>query len=55
MEVIYAILVVVVLGAFYGVVYYLNHKIPVPSGCEDISESCKNCSISSCGLRHKGE
>lgn len=38
-----------VLGAFYALVYYLNHKTPVPEGCEDLKASCKGCHDFSCG------
>ncbi|HAM64092.1 MAG: hypothetical protein A2Y20_01975 [Firmicutes bacterium GWF2_51_9] len=37
------------LGAFYAVAYYLNHKTPVPAGCEDLKASCNGCAIGSCG------
>lgn len=38
-----------ILGAFYALVYYLNHKTPVPEGCEDLKASCKGCHDFSCG------
>jgi hypothetical protein len=45
-----ALIFVAILGAFYAGVYLLNHKTPVPAGCEDLTASCNGCSISSCGL-----
>lgn len=41
----------VVLGGAYAALYYLNHKTPVPAGCEEELVSCGGCQISSCG-RH---
>lgn len=43
-----AFLVFVVLAAGYGVMYYLNHKTPVPKGCEDLKAECEGCKIASC-------
>lgn len=37
------------LAAMYAAVYYLNHKTPVPEGCEDLKAECDGCKISSCG------
>ncbi len=45
-----ALLFIAALGGFYALVYYLNHKTPVPEGCEDLAESCNGCAISSCAL-----
>lgn len=38
-----------VLAGFYALAYYLNHKTPVPKGCENLKEECNGCGISSCG------
>ncbi len=35
---------------FYAGVYFLNHKTPVPEGCEDLTQSCNGCAIASCAL-----
>ncbi len=45
-----ALIFVAILGAFYAGLYILNHKTPVPAGCEEMITSCNGCSISSCGL-----
>ncbi len=37
------------LGAFYALCYYLNHKTPVPEGCEDLKQHCQGCKDFSCG------
>lgn len=45
-----ALAFVAALGTFYAGVYFLNHKTPVPKGCEDLTESCHGCAITSCAL-----
>lgn len=37
------------MGGLYAALYYLNHKTPIPAGCEVEEVSCHGCSISSCG------
>lgn len=49
-----ALLLFVVLAAFFGLTYYLNNKTPVPKGCENLKEDCKGCKIEGC-LSRKGE
>ena len=43
-----AILVLIGLGALFGLFYYLNSKTPVPEGCEDLTAECEGCKITSC-------
>ncbi|MCF0115328.1 MAG: hypothetical protein HUJ56_08250 [Erysipelotrichaceae bacterium] len=50
MKTLYAILFAVVLGAIYALGYYLNHKTPVPEGCEDLKSECSGCRITSCEM-----
>ncbi|MCI6271534.1 MAG: hypothetical protein MR601_01160 [Erysipelotrichaceae bacterium] len=38
------------IAGIYGVLYYFNHKTPVPKGCEDLKANCEGCNISSCEL-----
>lgn len=45
-----ALLFVMGLGLFYTLTYVLNRNTPVPEGCEDLTQSCNGCSISSCAL-----
>ncbi|MFV0479647.1 MAG: hypothetical protein ACK5LZ_03635 [Anaerorhabdus sp.] len=44
-----ALLFILGLAGFYAVAYYLNHKTPVPEGCENLKAECDGCHISSCG------
>lgn len=44
-----AILYLGVLGALYALVYYINHKTPVPKGCEEIIAACGSCTTNICG------
>ena len=46
---IYAIVLFAVMGGFYALLYYLNHKTPVPKGCEDAKAQCAGCRVTSCG------
>lgn len=48
MPIVYAALFIAVMGGAYAGLYYLNHKTPVPKGCEDLSSECQGCSINSC-------
>ncbi|MBN2849932.1 MAG: hypothetical protein JXK92_04680 [Erysipelotrichaceae bacterium] len=43
------VLYLAALGGLYALVYYLNHKTPVPAGCESIRAACDGCAIGSCG------
>jgi hypothetical protein len=45
-----ALLFMVGLGLFYALTYVLNRNTPIPEGCEDLTQSCHGCSISSCEL-----
>ncbi len=49
MSIVYGIIFIVSLSALYAGLYYVNHKTPVPSGCEDLKSECNGCSIASCG------
>ncbi len=54
------LLMFVVLATAYGVLYYFNHRTPVPEGCEHLKADCEGCKIHSCGNnpifdRSKGE
>lgn len=35
-------------GGIYAFVYHLNHKTPLPKGCENIKADCKGCHDTSC-------
>lgn len=48
MKTLYAVLFALVLGAIYAFLYYLNHKTPVPEGCENLKAECSGCRITSC-------
>lgn len=37
-----------VLGAVYALFYYLNHKTPLPKGCEHIKAECDGCHDVAC-------
>ncbi|MEG0077666.1 hypothetical protein [Anaerorhabdus sp.] len=45
-----ALLVFVALAAGYGALYYMNHKTPVPAGCEDLKADCEGCKVTSCEI-----
>ena len=45
---IYAIILFVVLAAIVAVGYHLNANTKKPEGCEDLTENCEGCKISSC-------
>ncbi|MCI8540782.1 MAG: hypothetical protein HFE68_00405 [Erysipelotrichaceae bacterium] len=38
------------LAGIYALLYYLNHKTPLPEGCENIKAECEGCHDSSCAL-----
>lgn len=42
------ILILAALGGIYGLVYYLNHKTPVPKGCEEFQQACHGCKDFAC-------
>lgn len=44
----YGILILAGLGAAYALVYYLNHKTPVPEGCEQYQQACQGCQDFAC-------
>ena len=44
----YAILLGAILAGVYALSYYLNHKTPVPKGCENLEHECEGCHIVSC-------
>lgn len=50
-----AVVLFIVLAAFFGVTYYLNAKTPVPEGCEKLKEDCVGCAMVHCPNRAKGE
>lgn len=45
---IYAIIIFIVLAAFFGLGFYLNSKTPKPEGCENKDLGCEGCSIVTC-------
>ncbi|MDI9519141.1 MAG: hypothetical protein WBH68_00805 [Erysipelotrichaceae bacterium] len=45
-----AVIYAMVIASIYAVLYYLNHKTPVPKGCENLNVKCEGCKISSCEL-----
>ncbi len=54
MEQVIAIVLITSLVVAYIVLYVLNHRTPVPEGCEDIMASaakCSGCSNSACGMK----
>ena len=50
MKAVYALLFGLCLGCVYALLYYLNHKTPLPKGCENIKAECDGCKITSCDL-----
>lgn len=44
------LLFLAIFGGFYGLMYYLNSKAPMPEGAKAKMENCHGCSISSCEL-----
>ncbi len=49
-NIISAILYAMVIASVYAVFYYLNHKTPVPKGCEHLKVDCEGCKIASCEM-----
>ncbi len=45
---IYALLFLAVMGGMYAALYWLNHKTPVPEGCENLKAECDGCRVTSC-------
>lgn len=43
-----AVLLFAAMAAVYALLYYLNHKTPVPEGCEDLKAQCSGCHDISC-------
>ena len=37
------------LGGIYALCYVLNHRTPVPKGCENLKASCEGCHDFACG------
>lgn len=50
MSYIYAIIFIGVLAGAYAGLYYLNHKTPVPKGCEKLKVECEGCKVTSCEM-----
>lgn len=48
MEYILPVLYLGALGAIYAIVYHLNHRTPLPKGCEDLKAQCKGCHDTTC-------
>lgn len=44
------IIIFVVFGAFYALVYYFNSQAEIPEGAKVKLEACHGCSITSCEL-----
>ncbi len=54
MEQIIAIMLIAFLIISYIVLYMLNHRTPVPEGCEDIlisTAKCSGCKNAGCGMK----
>ena len=47
-KIIVALILFVILTGIFILTYVLNKKVPKPEGCEEIDESCLNCSNSLC-------
>ncbi len=43
-----ALLLIAILAGVYAGLYVLNHKTPIPKGCEDLTVSCGGCRLTSC-------
>lgn len=48
MEMLFAIILFVILSGIFILTYVLNKRIPKPDGCDEIDESCMNCSNTLC-------
>ncbi len=54
MEQIIAIVLIAVLVITYIALHVLNHRTPIPEGCEDVMASaakCSGCNNSGCGMK----
>ena len=40
------------LAGVYALLYYFNHKTPLPKGCEHLKADCDGCNITSCEMHH---
>lgn len=36
------------MGGLYALLYTLNHRTPVPEGCENLKAECDGCQLTSC-------
>lgn len=43
-----AVIYLGILGGIYALVFYLNHKTPLPKGCENFKAECEGCHDTSC-------
>ncbi|MDE6475498.1 MAG: hypothetical protein K2L08_01450 [Erysipelotrichaceae bacterium] len=43
-----AALYFILLGSIYILLYYFNHRTPLPQGCENLKSQCKGCQNSAC-------
>lgn len=48
MNTIAPVIYIALLGGFYALGYVMNHKTPVPEGCENIKAECEGCKITTC-------
>ena len=48
------VIMILLIGAFIGS-YLLNKNTPKPEGCENISENCEGCQITSCSHRKENK
>lgn len=44
----YAVILFAALAGLYALLYYFNHKTPVPEGCEDLKAQCSGCKDLGC-------
>ena len=47
-QILVAIIIFVVFTGIFIITYVFNKRVPKPEGCEEIDESCLNCSNSLC-------
>lgn len=43
-----AVIFFAILAGIYASLYYVNHKTPVPKGCEKVKSECVGCHNSAC-------
>ena len=55
MEFIIALIVLIVCSGIFILSYVLNKRVPKPEGCDEIDESCLNCTNSLCKNKPKSE